>query len=148
MQSSTWYQLPQKKNVITCRDRRKEIAQVCRFVSRTKRFGQYARNPSCFVWEFQHQVAAHYTTIVAPALCRLPAGKLRSLHLMCCVTYPSDDDVCELHVRTEYMTTFVRPILCRPDKPVSTQDVWNVVRDHYEGTEFDLTAGLASGGPT
>jgi len=33
----------------------------------------------------------------------------------------------------------------RPDKPVSTKDVWKMVRDHYEDTEFDLRKGLASG---
>lgn len=33
----------------------------------------------------------------------------------------------------------------RPDIPVTTQDVLDVVRDHYEGTDFDLTKGLASG---
>lgn len=47
-----------------------------------------------------------------------------------------------------YVASFVLPMLCRPDSPVSTQDVWNVVRDHYEGTEFDLAVGLASGQPT
>lgn len=40
------------------------------------------------------------------------------------------------------------PLLCRPDSPISTQDVWKVVRDHYEGTEFDLSVGLASGEST
>ncbi|CAM9136658.1 unnamed protein product [Ectocarpus sp. 13 AM-2016] len=33
----------------------------------------------------------------------------------------------------------------RPDNPITTQDVWGIVRDHYEGTEFDLRVGLASG---
>lgn len=33
----------------------------------------------------------------------------------------------------------------RPDIPLTIQDVLDVVRDHYEGTDFDLTKGLASG---
>lgn len=33
----------------------------------------------------------------------------------------------------------------RPDISVTTQDVLDVVRDHYEGTDFDLSKGLASG---
>eukprot|EP00752_Nemacystus_decipiens_P011297 g10039.t1 len=37
------------------------------------------------------------------------------------------------------------PFSAKPDSPVSTQDVWRMVRDHYEGTEFDLSAGFASG---
>ncbi|CAM9865180.1 unnamed protein product [Discosporangium mesarthrocarpum] len=37
------------------------------------------------------------------------------------------------------------PFSAKPDFPVSTQDVMRVVRDHYEGTAFDLTKGLASG---
>lgn len=55
---------------------------------------------------------------------------------------------CELRIPGEHATAFIRSMLCRPDYPVSTQDVWNMVRDHYEGTEFDLTVGLASGGRT
>ncbi|CAM9850452.1 unnamed protein product [Scytosiphon promiscuus] len=33
----------------------------------------------------------------------------------------------------------------RPDNLISVQDVWGLVRDHYEGTEFDMTKGLAAG---
>ncbi|CAM9357293.1 unnamed protein product [Hapterophycus canaliculatus] len=33
----------------------------------------------------------------------------------------------------------------RPDNLISVQDVWGLVRDHYEGTEFDLTKGLGAG---
>lgn len=33
----------------------------------------------------------------------------------------------------------------RPDELVSTQDVLRIVRDHYEGTEFDMSQGIAAG---
>ncbi|MEA4884496.1 MAG: C69 family dipeptidase [Clostridia bacterium] len=37
------------------------------------------------------------------------------------------------------------PFSIKPDKPVSVQDIMRIVRDHYEGTEFDLTVGMAAG---
>ncbi|CAM9381692.1 unnamed protein product [Ascophyllum nodosum] len=37
------------------------------------------------------------------------------------------------------------PFSVRPDEQVSVQDVIRVVRDHYEGTPFDLSKGLSSG---
>lgn len=37
------------------------------------------------------------------------------------------------------------PFSVRPDKKLSVADIASVFRDHYEGTEFDLTAGLAAG---
>jgi dipeptidase len=37
------------------------------------------------------------------------------------------------------------PFSIKPDKPLAVADIANVYRDHYEGTEFDLTRGLAAG---
>jgi len=37
------------------------------------------------------------------------------------------------------------PFSFKPDKKVSVQDIMFLYRDHYEGTEFDLTKGLAAG---
>jgi len=37
------------------------------------------------------------------------------------------------------------PFSVKPDKPVTAQDIMRIERDHYEGTEFDLTKGLAAG---
>ncbi|MBI5346274.1 MAG: C69 family dipeptidase [Chlamydiae bacterium] len=37
------------------------------------------------------------------------------------------------------------PFSIKPDKKLSVQDVISLIRDHYEGTEFDLTKGLAAG---
>lgn len=37
------------------------------------------------------------------------------------------------------------PFSVVPDKKVSAQDIMAICRDHYEGTEFDLTKGLAAG---
>jgi len=37
------------------------------------------------------------------------------------------------------------PFSVVPDEKVSVQDVMAICRDHYEGTEFDLTTGLAAG---
>ena len=37
------------------------------------------------------------------------------------------------------------PFSVKPEKRLSVADVMDIVRDHYEGTEFDLTTGVASG---
>jgi len=37
------------------------------------------------------------------------------------------------------------PFSVKPDKPVTAQDIMRIERDYYEGTEFDLTEGLAAG---
>lgn len=37
------------------------------------------------------------------------------------------------------------PLWIKPDKKLSLQDIMSLVRDHYEGTEFDMTKGFAAG---
>eukprot|EP00667_Euglena_gracilis_P003975 EG_transcript_3988 len=37
------------------------------------------------------------------------------------------------------------PFAVKPERPVEVRDVMRILRDHYEGTEFDLTQGLAAG---
>lgn len=37
------------------------------------------------------------------------------------------------------------PFSIKPDKKVSVKDIMKIFRDHYEGTEFDLTVGTAAG---
>jgi dipeptidase len=37
------------------------------------------------------------------------------------------------------------PLWIRPDKRLSLQDVFNLMRDHFEGTDFDMTTGLDAG---
>jgi dipeptidase len=37
------------------------------------------------------------------------------------------------------------PFSIKPDKKLTVRDVMNLYRDHYEGTEFDLTKGIAAG---
>ncbi|GAH48830.1 unnamed protein product, partial [marine sediment metagenome] len=37
------------------------------------------------------------------------------------------------------------PFTVKPDKKLSVQDLIIIKRDHYEGTEFDLTKGIAAG---
>ncbi|KAF0702796.1 Aste57867_7746 [Aphanomyces stellatus] len=37
------------------------------------------------------------------------------------------------------------PFSVAPDAPVSVKDVFTILRDHYEGTPFDLTEGLEAG---
>jgi len=39
----------------------------------------------------------------------------------------------------------IYPFTVKPDKPVTLQQVTSILRDHYEGTPFDLTQGLAAG---
>ncbi|MFW6131094.1 MAG: dipeptidase [Candidatus Aminicenantaceae bacterium] len=37
------------------------------------------------------------------------------------------------------------PLWIKPDKKLSVSDVMNIMRDHYEGTEFDMTKGIDAG---
>lgn len=37
------------------------------------------------------------------------------------------------------------PLYIKPDKPLSVRDVINDMRDHYEGTPFDMTADMSAG---
>jgi len=37
------------------------------------------------------------------------------------------------------------PFSVKPDKKLSVQDIMAILRDHYEGTEFDMTQGMAAG---
>jgi len=37
------------------------------------------------------------------------------------------------------------PFAIKPDNKLSVKDLFTVHRDNYEGTEFDLTKGLAAG---
>lgn len=37
------------------------------------------------------------------------------------------------------------PLWIKPDKKLSLPDVMNIMRDHYEGTEFDMTKGVDAG---
>ncbi|OQY04071.1 MAG: hypothetical protein B6I20_03755 [Bacteroidetes bacterium 4572_117] len=37
------------------------------------------------------------------------------------------------------------PLWIKPDKKLSTHDIFMLARDHYEGTEFDMTKGIMAG---
>lgn len=37
------------------------------------------------------------------------------------------------------------PLFIKPDKKLSVQDVMSLMRDHFEGTEYDMTKGLMAG---
>jgi len=37
------------------------------------------------------------------------------------------------------------PLWIKPDRKLSTQDVFSLMRDHYEGTQFDMTKGIDAG---
>ncbi len=37
------------------------------------------------------------------------------------------------------------PLFIKPDKKLGVQDVMSLMRDHFEGTEFDMTKGLMAG---
>lgn len=37
------------------------------------------------------------------------------------------------------------PLWIQPDQKLSLRDVMNIMRDHYEGTEFDMTKGIDAG---
>ena len=37
------------------------------------------------------------------------------------------------------------PLWIKPDKKLGTKDIFNLIRDHYEGTPFDMTQGFDAG---
>ena len=37
------------------------------------------------------------------------------------------------------------PLFIKPDEKISLEDVFSLLRDHYEGTEFDMTIGVDAG---
>lgn len=37
------------------------------------------------------------------------------------------------------------PLFIKPDEKISLKDIINLVRDHYEGTDFDMTKGIDAG---
>jgi len=37
------------------------------------------------------------------------------------------------------------PLFIKPDNKLGLRDVFSLIRDHYEGTDFDMTKGLAAG---
>lgn len=37
------------------------------------------------------------------------------------------------------------PMWIKPDEPLSVEDVFSLMRDHYEGTDFDMTKGIDAG---
>ncbi len=37
------------------------------------------------------------------------------------------------------------PLYIKPDRKLRTQDIFSLVRDHYEGTDFDMTKGATAG---
>jgi len=41
--------------------------------------------------------------------------------------------------------TMPYPLWIKPDQKLSLQDVMNIMRDHYEGTEYDMTKGVDAG---
>ncbi len=47
------------------------------------------------------------------------------------------------YIRGESMDRM--PLYIKPDKKLSLEDVMSLMRDHYDGTEFDMKKGVASG---
>jgi len=37
------------------------------------------------------------------------------------------------------------PLYIKPEKKLSVHDVMHLMRDHYQGTELDMTVGVAAG---
>ncbi len=37
------------------------------------------------------------------------------------------------------------PLFIKPDYKLELKDIFNLIRDHYEGTDFDMTKGIAAG---
>ncbi len=54
-----------------------------------------------------------------------------------------------LHLSTDYCRGVEGaeryPLWVKPDKKLALHDVFDLIRDHYEGTEFDMTKGIAAG---
>jgi len=53
-----------------------------------------------------------------------------------------------LNISSDYhrgLTNKRYPLWIKPDKKLSTHDIFMLARDHYEGTEFDMTKGIMAG---
>jgi len=70
-----------------------------------------------------------------------PYGSLRRMWRVYSLLAPS----CGFHAWVQDSYTREYPFSIKPDKKVSVQDLIAIHRDHYEGTEFDLTKGYAAG---
>lgn len=55
----------------------------------------------------------------------------------------SDMDKYITYIRGESLERM--PLYIKPDKKLSVHDVMNLMRDHYQGTELDMTKGVAAG---
>jgi dipeptidase len=56
---------------------------------------------------------------------------------------PSQDFSADFHRGVEGTKDY--PLFVRPDQPLSVGDVMGLMRDHYEGTPFDMTQGIDAG---
>ncbi len=56
---------------------------------------------------------------------------------------PSKDFPPDYHRAVEGAESY--PLWIKPDRPMSLSDVFALMRDHYEGTDFDMTRGIDAG---
>ena len=56
---------------------------------------------------------------------------------------PSQDFSPDYHRAVESAEPY--PLWIKPDKPLSLADVFSLMRDHYEGTDYDMTGGIDAG---
>ncbi len=86
---------------------------------------------------FSWRKAFHPTT---PEKLRYTATRVWSLYRRCA---PSRDWPSDYHRGVEGVKPL--PLFIKPDHKLSVQDVFDLMRDHYEGTPFDMTQGVDAG---
>ncbi len=78
--------------------------------------------------------------VVTPAKLRYTASRVWSIFRRCAPSLDLPPDFCRGVEGAEPY-----PLFIRPDKKLSVRDVMALMRDHYEGTPFDMTRGVDAG---
>jgi len=92
-------------------------------------------------WLNKDKKSLNWQKIVCPGENHHPYSSLRRVWRLLQKINPSLD----LSPYVENAYTTIYPFSTKPQKKIAIEQALNFFRDHYEGTEFDLTKGLAAG---
>jgi dipeptidase len=93
------------------------------------------------VWDESSQNPLNWLSLVCPGEFDHPYYSLRRVWRVQSLLNPS----LNLSPWVDNAFTKYYPFAIKPEKKLSLKNIMRVLRDHYEGTDFDMTKGLASG---
>jgi dipeptidase len=93
------------------------------------------------VWSESSKKPLNWLELVCPGELNHPYYSLRRVWRVQSLFNPS----LNLSPWVENALTKDYPFSIKPEKKLSVKNIMRVLRDHYEGTEFDMTKGVASG---